>query len=124
MNFLCNFRENCHRCENSNGCAAVGPIENQSLSISSGECSTDTEDIEKIHSLMKVKNKKPDHQEKLARNKSNLELEKYYEGEQHQSGRHVVVIVSQVLLMIVVSASVKNVVMVNISLCLILVITL
>ena len=73
---------------------------------------------------MKVKNKKPDHQEKLARNKSNLELEKYYEGEQHQSGRHVVVIVSQVLLMIVVSASVKNVLMVNISLCLILVITL
>ena len=50
---------------------------------------------------MNAKNRKPDHK-KLERNK--LELEKYYEGEQHQSGRHVVVIVSQVLVMIVVSA--------------------
>lgn len=52
---------------------------------------------------MKAKNRKPDHKT-LVRNRSNLELEKYYEGEQHQIGRHVVVIVSQVLLMIVVSA--------------------
>ena len=76
-------------------------VKDQSVSNLNGECSTDIEDVEEIYSLMNAKNRKPDHK-KLERNK--LELEKYYEGEQHQSGRHVVVIVSQVLVMIVVSA--------------------
>ncbi len=57
-----------------------------------------------IYSLVKPKDRKPDRREKLAWQNSKLGLDKYYEGEQHQSGRHVIVILCQVLLMIVVSA--------------------
>ena len=94
------FREKCHRCKNAENCSNSSP--GQSVSTTNTACSTDIEDIDAIYSMVKSAVKKPGRDEAGRRN-NKLELDKYYEGEQHQSGRHVIVIVCQVLLMIVVS---------------------
>lgn len=90
----------CHRCENAENCATA--IENPKASDHSMAFSTDIEDIDAIYSLVNSNEEKPKHN-KPAKQTCKLELEKYYEGEQHQSERHVIVIMCQVLLMTVVS---------------------
>jgi hypothetical protein len=90
-------REKCHRCKNAENCS--NSLKDES-STNKG-CSTDIEDIDAIYSMVKSADRKRD-REKVAK-EHKLELDKYYEGEQHQSGRHVIVIVCQVLLMVVVS---------------------
>ena len=90
----------CHRCKDANNCATS--IETQSVENHYARQSTDDEDLDAIYSLVNYTDQNPD-REKLGCQNSKLGLDKYYEGEQHQIGRHVIVIVSQVLLMIVVS---------------------
>ncbi|CAB4003876.1 Hypothetical predicted protein, partial [Paramuricea clavata] len=87
----------CHRCKDANNCAT--PIETRSVANHTRQ-STDVEDLDAIYSLVNYTDQNSD-REKLGYQNSKLGLDKYYEGEQHQIGRHVIVIVSQVLLMIV-----------------------
>ncbi|XP_028399439.1 integral membrane protein GPR155-like [Dendronephthya gigantea] len=91
-------REQCHRCMNSGKCASA--IEKQSSTSSSTNCGTDIEDLDALYAIVKTKGREPE-QTKLASHNNKLQLDKYYEGEQHQSARHIIVVVCQVLLMVV-----------------------
>ena len=95
---LKNNRERCQRCKNAENCSSSSPDQSGSTAIAT--CSSDIEDIDAIYSMIKSTDQKSDDEE-VAQKKNKLELDRYYEGEQHQSGRHVIVIVCQVLLMIV-----------------------
>ena len=91
-------REKCPRCKNSENCSSSLPDQSECGVIAT--CNSDIEDVDAIYSMIKSADHKSDHEE-VAQKGNKLELDKYYEGEQHQSGRHVVVIVCQILLMIV-----------------------
>lgn len=73
--------------------------ENPSSTNSEYEFDTEKEDLGLLHSSSK--HFKPG--DRMATTQTSMpSLDRYYEGEQHQSGRHVTVIVSHILLMILV----------------------
>ena len=76
-------------------------MENSACS-STGSCtgSTDIEDLDIECALGKSEKKTKN---KKGNNIWKLKLEKYYEGENHQCGRHIIVILCNCLIMIVVS---------------------
>ena len=92
------FSEECYRCNKS---AYPSSIRNAKSTVDNGVNVTDIEQSEQTPLLTTSLEEKPDSVKQYGM-KDNLKLERYYEGEQHQSGRHVIVIMCLNLLMIIV----------------------
>lgn len=85
------YRKKCHRCVKDKQRGTTDDCKSVSI---------DMQDTDEGFSVVHTRNRLSS-QDFLEG--KHIKLDKYYEGEQHQSGNHVVVIVSQVLVMCLVS---------------------